>query len=269
MSRCRTGHRRHLLAAFRWPHLQVRAFKLTISLPQLQILLLPFLLLSLFSAKTYKQLNEEQLVALFGSLLDSAVIHDVLVSNNFDLNKSISQLSGLTGLDPFAAPAEAADADAPSHSSQQDSDEKQRPRCVVHEQKGDLFSCDDSVSLAHCISADLRLGKGIAVAFRNKFDLMRDLRAQGKGVGQVAAIKRGSRFIFNLITKQQYFQKPQLQDLRACLEQMCQHCVANDVAELAMPRIGCGLDGLLWHEVKALIEEVFAGSGVRITVFNL
>ena len=47
------------------------------------------------------------------------------------------------------------------------------------ETKGDLFYCSESESLAHCISADVAMGKGIAVIFKKKFGGVRELKNQG------------------------------------------------------------------------------------------
>lgn len=44
---------------------------------------------------------------------------------------------------------------------------------------GDLFSCPESESLAHCISADARMGKGIAVIFKKKFGGVDEIKSQG------------------------------------------------------------------------------------------
>ena len=44
---------------------------------------------------------------------------------------------------------------------------------------GDLFSCDPESSLAHCVSADLHMGKGIAVLFKKKFGCVSELKRQG------------------------------------------------------------------------------------------
>lgn len=46
--------------------------------------------------------------------------------------------------------------------------------------QGDLFSCHASESLAHCISADARMGKGIAVLFKKKFGGVDEILTQGK-----------------------------------------------------------------------------------------
>ena len=50
----------------------------------------------------------------------------------------------------------------------------------LEEVKGDLFSCPDDESLAHCISQDVRMGKGIAVIFKKKFGGVDELLKQGK-----------------------------------------------------------------------------------------
>ena len=47
------------------------------------------------------------------------------------------------------------------------------------ERTGNLFSCPASESLAHCISADVRMGKGIAVSFKTKFGGVDELKSQG------------------------------------------------------------------------------------------
>ena len=45
--------------------------------------------------------------------------------------------------------------------------------------KGDLFDCPETDSLVHCVSEDLRMGKGIAVTFKKKFGGVEELEAQG------------------------------------------------------------------------------------------
>lgn len=45
---------------------------------------------------------------------------------------------------------------------------------------GDLFSCPEDESLAHCISEDCRMGAGIAVIFRKKFNGVEELKEQSE-----------------------------------------------------------------------------------------
>ena len=52
-------------------------------------------------------------------------------------------------------------------------------KVVVTEIKGDLFSCPETSSMAHCVSADLHMGRGIATAFKKTFGRVEELKAQG------------------------------------------------------------------------------------------
>ena len=45
---------------------------------------------------------------------------------------------------------------------------------------GDLFSCPEDEALAHCISEDCRMGAGIAVLFKKKFNGVEELKAQSE-----------------------------------------------------------------------------------------
>jgi len=72
-------------------------------------------------------------------------------------------------------------------------------RLQLEEQRGDLFSCASSVALAHCVSVDLAMGKGIAVAFKSKFGAVADLKSQKKQIGEVAVLKHNGRFVYYLV----------------------------------------------------------------------
>ncbi|XP_064399918.1 ADP-ribose glycohydrolase OARD1-like [Halichondria panicea] len=135
--------------------------------------------------------------------------------------------------------------------------------------QGDLFSCPNSSSLAHCISADISMGKGVAKVFKTQFGGVAELKAQGVQTGGVAVLKKHGRFIYYLVTKQRHFHKPTYETLNFSLQAMKKHCLANKVSELCMPMIGCGLDLLDWGKVKPLIVQVFAGIRINITIYYL
>lgn len=56
---------------------------------------------------------------------------------------------------------------------------KQPTMVQITEVKGDLFDCPGNYSLAHCVSQDLHMSKGIAAIFKEKFGGLDELRAQG------------------------------------------------------------------------------------------
>ncbi|NWR77359.1 OARD1 deacetylase, partial [Centropus unirufus] len=63
--------------------------------------------------------------------------------------------------------------------------------------------------------------------------------------------------------------KPTYENMRKSLEAMKDHCLHNGVTDISMPRIGCGLDRLEWDKVSSILEEVFEGTDIKITVYTL
>ena len=140
---------------------------------------------------------------------------------------------------------------------------------ILEEVMGDLFSAPHNVSLAHCVSADLAMKKGIAKTFKNKFGRVGQLKQQEAKVGEIAVIRDKERYVYNLVTKAVFHLKPTTKSLHRALINLREHMTINKVDHVCMPRIGCGLDRLKWQQVKRLIEEVFAKEPVKITIYNL
>ena len=86
-------------------------------------------------------------------------------------------------------------------------------------------------------------------------------------IGGCATLKRDQRYVYYLVTKAKYWQKPTYDTLQSSLEAMATHCHDNNVTELAMPQIGCGLDGLQWPKVTNMIKEIFKDKEVKVTVY--
>ena len=110
---------------------------------------------------------------------------------------------------------------------------------------------------------------GIAQMFRDKFCRIDHLERMNCKVGQTAALKVDGRYIYYLITKEKYNDKPTYDTLRKALVSMKEHMVSNGIKEVSMPKIGCGLDLLSWDVVKTMIEGVFKDSSIKINVFYL
>lgn len=139
----------------------------------------------------------------------------------------------------------------------------------------DLFSVSDDYYLAHCISADFAMGKGIAVEFNTRFSMKKNLQDEYPYYleyyidehvgGECIQIDR----VFNLITKERYYNKPTIGTLEDALRGMKKLCKDLKVRKIAMPKIGCGLDRLKWSDVSELIQEVFKDTDIEILVCKI
>ena len=147
---------------------------------------------------------------------------------------------------------------------------------IIKEEKRDLFSVDDNeYYFVQCISADYAMGAGIAVEFNKRFDIKNVMREKPENV--ISSPNNNCLLVndkvFNLVTKDKYFQKPTYDSLKKALMNMkilmLNHPELMKTNKVAMPRIGCGLDKLNWNKVKPIIEEVFGDTNIEILVCNL
>uniref|UniRef100_A0A3Q1AZR8 O-acyl-ADP-ribose deacylase 1 n=1 Tax=Amphiprion ocellaris TaxID=80972 RepID=A0A3Q1AZR8_AMPOC len=138
-----------------------------------------------------------------------------------------------------------------------------------------LFDCPNDEALVHCISGDCCMGAGIAVLFKQKFEDVSELLKQRKASGQCAVLLRESSFICYLVTKQRAFHKPTYSSLLHSIKDMRSHLsvviTADSLSSLAVcfHSIVCGLDQLEWTKVAKILEQVFMGTGITITIYSL
>ncbi|SDZ32000.1 macro domain-containing protein [Thermoactinomyces sp. DSM 45892] len=132
----------------------------------------------------------------------------------------------------------------------------------------DLFTVGENYVLAHCISADAKMGAGIAVEFKERFDL-----TQLQQMAKINSLKVGCCVLigrtFNLVTKEVYWRKPTYETFTMALEDMKNLSIEHGIKKIAMPQIGAGLDRLKWSRNKEIIQEVFNDTDVEILVCNL
>uniref|UniRef100_A0A2S2QW04 RNA-directed DNA polymerase n=1 Tax=Sipha flava TaxID=143950 RepID=A0A2S2QW04_9HEMI len=142
------------------------------------------------------------------------------------------------------------------------------PTSNVIETTGDILETSSDVSLAHCISADLKMSKGIALQFRRKFGHLPQLRQQSKSVNDVAYIQLDNRIIFYLITKEFHWSKPTYENMFATLWKLKRLCDEKQIINLACPRLGCGLDQLKWETIRNMLRHLFRGTQTKVYVYT-
>lgn len=131
----------------------------------------------------------------------------------------------------------------------------------------DLFTVPQGYYLAHCISGDFALGAGIAKRFDEvynmRFKLFRDF---DEGcVGEALLVDN----VFNLVTKGKKYDDVRYDTLASTLFDMRETMACLAIDKLAMPKIGCGKDGLDWGLVESTIKQVFENTNVNILICEL
>ena len=141
---------------------------------------------------------------------------------------------------------------------------------------------DKGYILVQCLSADLVAGAGIAVEFNKRLDMKNRLR-QRYPYGVYMAYNHRFSFlptcvyeqrVFNLITKDKVWEKPTYENFQLSLKVMrygIEQLYQKDIAcnQIAMPLIGCGIDGLEWTKVRELIHKTFDDMNIEIVVCYL
>ena len=76
-------------------------------------------------------------------------------------------------------------------------------------------------------------------------------------------------YIYSLVTKERFCDKPNLSTLSKTLEPMKIHASTNGASTIAIPKLGCEPDQMNWQEVVNLVRDIFAYADVQIVVYTL
>ena len=72
--------------------------------------------------------------------------------------------------------------------------------------------------------------------------------------------------VYNLVTKAYVYEKPTYDGFTAAIQRLKNCMVRDGKTKLAIPKLGCGIDGLEWERVKTIIQTTFAGTHINIVV---
>lgn len=88
------------------------------------------------------------------------------------------------------------------------------------------------------------------------------------GLGDVFVWDTKEVTVFNLGTQQSWRSRADLSAIDRALRKMVQTCEERGVETVGLPRIGAGLGGLPWADVRALVASVGATTTVELMVFE-
>jgi O-acetyl-ADP-ribose deacetylase (regulator of RNase III) len=142
--------------------------------------------------------------------------------------------------------------------------------------QGDLLDAD-AEALVNAVNLAGVMGKGVALAFRQRFpenfESYRDACQRGELVmGRMFVHFTGTlenpRYIVNFPTKRHWRSRSRLADIELGLEDLRRVAQVNGFKSMAVPALGCGQGGLNWSDVRPLIEAALAGDQVRTLVYQ-
>jgi len=122
------------------------------------------------------------------------------------------------------------------------------------------------VSVAHCVAMDMRMGAGIAKDLKKKCRINTKQLSKGAKVGDIVAMKYNDDYVIQLVTKEESQELPEWKDFERTIRGLPNVCLELGIKKLAMPMIGCGLDALRWSDASELINKIFQGTSIEITI---
>ncbi|MDR1530947.1 MAG: macro domain-containing protein [Clostridiales bacterium] len=148
---------------------------------------------------------------------------------------------------------------------------------MLEYKSGDMLKEDVEalVNTVNCVGA---MGRGVALQFKKAYP--DNFTAYEKACknsqlqpGRMFVFENqklyNPRYIINFPTKRHWRGQSRIEDIRIGLLDLAGIIIQYNIKSIALPPLGCGLGGLCWKDVKALIEESLASlSDVRIIVFE-
>lgn len=117
------------------------------------------------------------------------------------------------------------------------------------------------------------MGKGLAAEFKSKYPSMfeeykRVCDAGLLDVGKLWLWKGASQWVLNFPTKKHWRYPSKLEWIDLGLRKFAAEFDRKGIREIAFPRLGCGNGGLLWTDVRPLMDQHLASLPIRVYIHD-
>lgn len=124
---------------------------------------------------------------------------------------------------------------------------------------GDLFQSSGE-ALVNTVNCEGYMGKGIAYQFKLKFpennrDYIRAVKSGELKIGTLHYFNENGKIIINFPTKNKWRAKSKMDYIEKGLDSLVELIDQLDIKSIAIPPLGSGNGGLIWHDVKKLMEK--------------
>lgn len=141
--------------------------------------------------------------------------------------------------------------------------------------KGDLFEAPEDI-IAHGCNCRNGYGSGVAYTMSQRYPKAKSLfhekyDEEGWSLGDVQfVLQNDGKYIANCATQDHFvprgFKHADYGAIEECMQQVKRFAKDKGLS-IAIPKIGAGLAGGQWHEIEAILKEVF--SDYDVTVYYL
>jgi O-acetyl-ADP-ribose deacetylase (regulator of RNase III) len=148
---------------------------------------------------------------------------------------------------------------------------------VIRYATGDILRAETEaiVNTVNCVGV---MGRGLALQFKRAFPDNFKVYAAACKRGEVVPGRMfvfenpeltGPRYIINFPTKRHWRGRSRLEDIVAGLSGLAQELKTRQIGSVAIPRLGSGLGGLDWADVRPLIDRTLSPfADVEIVVYE-
>lgn len=125
--------------------------------------------------------------------------------------------------------------------------------------KGNMFECNADC-LVNTVNCEGFMGKGIAYQFKMKFpennkSYIKACRSGKLTVGRIHYYIEDGITIVNFPTKNKWRENSKMEYIETGMDSFIELLPKLDVKKIAIPPLGCGNGGLIWTDVKKVIEN--------------
>ncbi|WP_391207697.1 macro domain-containing protein [Psychrobacillus sp. L4] len=139
---------------------------------------------------------------------------------------------------------------------------------------GDLLK-SSADALVNTVNCEGYMGKGIAYQFKLQFpnnnkDYVKACKTRELQIGKLHYFREDGKIIINFPTKNKWRAKSKMEYVEKGLDELVKLIKLLDIKTIAIPPLGSGNGGLIWSEVKNLIEKKLADVNevVQIYIFE-
>ncbi len=140
---------------------------------------------------------------------------------------------------------------------------------MIQYRTGDMF-LSEADCLINTVNCEGYMGKGIAYQFKMKFpennrDYVKACKSGLLHVGTLHFYREDNITIINFPTKNKWREKSKMSYIETGLDEMIKLLPKLSVKSIAIPPLGCGNGGLIWADVRDVIEKKLAKVEDRYT----